>query len=182
MTWRDLFPVMTLILGSVLTVAGGLFAESHRNRWAWQRAQEERNTDREIETTTFQRDTLLQLQDAGQDLLDSTFDCFIEKWNTIAEPPEADGLVPLAQRVDTETDHRRRSARLQVEKLLARVEDDELRELGHKLTRLTADLMKIDHYKDARPVLSELQEGFMEANQVLGAVLRSLLKGDAEVA
>jgi hypothetical protein len=181
MTWRDLFPVVTLILGSVLTVAGGLFAESHRHRWAWQRAKEERNTDRRIETIAFERDMLLQLQDAGQDLLDSTFDCFIEKWRTIEESPEADGPIPSAHHVATETDHRRRISRLQTEKLLARVEDDELRELGQKLTRLTADLMKINHYEDARRVLSELQTGFMEANDVLGAVLRSLLKGDAVV-
>jgi hypothetical protein len=180
MTSRDVLPVITLILGSVLTVLGGLFAETHRNKWAREKEREDRAVERRLETTAFQRDTLLQLQDAGQDLLDSTFECFVERWNKIEEPAEAEVVPSMAHPVAAETDRRRRSARLQTEKLLVRVEDDRLRELGQRLTQLSADIISMGNYTDARPALTELQEGFREANSILGKHLRSLLKGDLE--
>jgi hypothetical protein len=180
MTSRDVLPVITLILGSVLTVLGGLFAETHRNKWAREKEREERAIERRLEITAFQRDTLLQLQDAGQDLLDSTFECFLEKWHGIDEATEAEVASSMVRPVAAETDSRRRSARLQTEKLLVRVEDDRLRELGQSLTQLSADIISMGDLKDARPALTELQEGFREANNILGKHLRSLLKGDFE--
>jgi hypothetical protein len=112
MTLRDWFPVITLLLGSALTLVGGLLSEHYRNAFVVRRQELERKLVR----ITFQRDTLLQLQDAGRDLIEITTTLVQEKW------PEEDRKLRRInfagpKPVSLEADRARRRARLEIEKL-----------------------------------------------------------------
>jgi hypothetical protein len=80
MTLRDWLPVITLILGSALTISGALLSERFRAKASAAQADREREIQDTLARTTFQRDIILQLQDAGQHLIELTVKCFNEKW------------------------------------------------------------------------------------------------------
>jgi hypothetical protein len=176
-TLKDWFPVITLLLGSALTVIGGLLSEAYRNRWALRNAQQERDIQRRFDRIAFQRDTLLQLQDAGLDLIDTTTSCLLQKW----PPPQQEGVASTSQprphSVSSEANHARRKARLQIEKLLPRVENDELRQRVQELTDLSRQVIVLEHYELARKALDDMQARFAHANQnLLGPLFRDLLR------
>lgn len=177
MTSRDWFPVITLALGSILTVVGGLLLEAYRNRWVARKADEDRAIQRIAERAAFQLDTLLQLQEAGKDLLDATGGCFEEKWLHFMYPPAANSDGPKVQFVNAEAERARRKARLQVDILISRVEHDELRERAEKLTDLSGKVVRHEHYDNARQELEDMRAQFAKVNRhQLGPLLRSLLR------
>jgi hypothetical protein len=165
MTSRDRFPVVTLVLGSILTVVGGLLSEAYRNRWAARKAREDRAIQLIAERTAFQIGTLLKLQEAGKDLLDATGGCFEEKWLQFMYPPAADSDGPKVQFVNAEAERARRKARLQVDILISRVEHDELRERAEKLTGLSGRVIRQERYDHARQELEDMRAQFAEVNR-----------------
>ena len=111
MTLRDSFTVITLVLGSALTIIGGLISERYRTKASLAQAKQEREIQENLARTTFQRDNVLQLQDAGQDLIKLTLQCFKEKWSDdpqlTADPGERQPQ-PVSEKAELE----RRMAKL----------------------------------------------------------------------
>ena len=99
----------------------------------------EREIQDNLARTTFQRDNVLQLQDAGQDLIQFTLQCFNEKWPDNPRPttdPDQRQPQPVSEKAELD----RRMARVRVNKLTSRLQDQqacagiyELLELSHEV-------------------------------------------------
>ena len=172
MTLRDWFPVITLVLGSILTIIGGLLSERYRTRASLSQAREERKVQEDLARRTFERDNVIQLQDAGRDLMELTIQCFREKW--LDEPrPAADPDQRQPQDVKEETELARNTARIRVNTLVSRLEDEEDRRDVYKLLDLSHELLEYDDFKIAWVKRIEMQNRFSEANErILGRILR----------
>jgi hypothetical protein len=177
MILKDWLPVITLILGSLLTIGGGLISEVYRHRWASLEENKRSQVQRDLEVKVFQRDNILQLQEAGLELLHYTNMCFEEKWTTTPWIGAVDlSLDRQAHPIQLETDGIRQRARLQVDKLVSRVGDDELRRAVYELVGLSREVLSKEHFQDAIEAIDHMQNRFEEVNRdKVGPALRRLL-------
>ena len=171
MTWRDWFPVITLVLGSALTIIGGLISERYRTKASLAQAKLERDIQDNLVRTTFQRDNVLQLQDAGQELIQLTLQCFYEKW-----PDDPRPTADLGQRqprpVSEKTELERRMSRIQVNKLTSRLPDPQARAHICELLDLSYEVIDCDDFEIAQRKLLKMQYGLADANdEILGPIL-----------
>jgi hypothetical protein len=171
MTLQDWFPVITLVLGSTLTILGGLLSERYRTKASLSQAREEREIQQELARTTFRRENILQLQDAGQDLIKFTLQCFRERWPE--SPPTADPDQRQPQDTSEEAELARSTARIQVNKLASRLENEQDRKKVYELLDLSREALDYDDYKIAHAKFFEMQYKLSEANEtILGPILR----------
>jgi hypothetical protein len=172
MTMRDWFPVITLLLGSTLTIIGGLLSERYRSKTSLAQVRQERELQQKLVHATFQRDTILQLQDAGQDLIRFTIQCFKEKWPKDPQPT-ADPDQRRPQPVSEEAELARSTTRIQVDKLISRLEYEQDRMHVSMLMGLSREVMDSDDFEVAHTKLLEMQYRLSEANEtILGPILR----------
>jgi hypothetical protein len=172
MTLRDWFPVITLVLGSALTIIGGLISEHYRTKASLAQAKLEREIQDNLAWTTFQRDNVLQLQDAGQDLIQFTLQCFNEKWPDKPPPPPADPGKRHPQPVSEKVELDRIMARIRVNKLASRLQDQQGRTDINGLLELSHEVMDCDNFEIARTKLVEMRYKLRDANEeILGPIL-----------
>jgi hypothetical protein len=171
MTLRDWFPVITLVLGSALTIIGGLISEHYRTKASLAQAKLEREIQDNLARTTFQRDNVLQLQDAGQDLIKLTLQCFKEKWPDDPRPiadPDQRQPQPVSEKAGLE----RRMARIQANKLTSRLQDQQARTTIYELLDLSYEVIECDDFEIAQTKLLKMQYSLSEANdKILGPIL-----------
>ena len=173
MTLRDWFPVITLVLGSALTIIGGLISERYRTKASLAQAKQEREIQENLARTTFQRDNVLQLQDAGQDLIKLTLQCFKEKWPDDPRPT-ADPGQRQPQPVSEKAELERRMARIQANKLTSRLQDQQARTHISELLDLSYEVIDRDDFEIAQAKLLEMQYRLRDANdEILGPILRN---------
>jgi hypothetical protein len=173
MTLRDWFPVITLVLGSALTIIGGLISERYRTKASLGQAKLEREIQSNLAQAIFQRDNVLQLQDAGLDLIKLTLECYNEKWIDDRRPT-ADSGQRQPRLVSSKAELERRMARNRADKLISRLENQQDREELYKLLELSREVIGCDDFEIAEAKQREMLEGFSEANEkTLGPILRS---------
>jgi hypothetical protein len=135
------------------------------------------NREREIQDIlaqrTFQRDNILQLQDAGLDLIKLTLECFNEKWPDVPQPAADPGQRqprPVSQKAGLE----RRMARNQLNKLTSRLQDPQARTRVYELLELSREVIDCDDFEVANEQLHKMLGMFSKANEkILGPILRS---------
>jgi hypothetical protein len=173
MTLRDWFPVITLVLGSILTIIGGLISERSRAKASATQAIWDREIQDNLARTAFQRDNILQLQDAGQVLIKLTLECFHEKWaddpQPIADPGQRQAR-PVSEKAGLE----RRMARIEINKLTSRLQDQQARTRVYELLNLSHQVIDCDDFEIAQAKLDNMLNMLSEANEkILGPILRS---------
>ena len=177
MTLRDWFPVITLVLGSALTIIGGLISERSRAKASATQAIWDREIQDNLARTTFQRDTILQLQDAGQVLIKLTLECFYEKWADDLGSNAGTGQRqprPVSENAGLE----RRMARIEINKLTSRLQDQQARTHVYELLNLSHQVIECDDFEVAQAKLDNMLNMLSEANEeILGPILRGTFPG-----
>lgn len=168
MAW---LPVVTLILGSALTFIAGLLSEMQRNRVVERRLHLERRTKMIEERNSFQRETLLSLQEAGVALLEATTVVHDRKCEVFSHS----GQWVNEEEVDYGIRQERRRARLAAEVLAVRIIDDDLRSSVKQVLVLETAISKCETSAIADATLNEMRDNLEVLNDQLGVVLRRLL-------
>lgn len=162
-------PIATLILGYV----GSLVTESFRDKRLATRerlaSEAEREEFRTRRRDDFQRETLIELQDALLEVARQAGDLYhwdlkqhreTGQWGRNPSPSDMDEIARRA--------HAKASA------LRVRVLDDELRKLVDEMTRTAVMIALAKSPIDAGGLLHEMSDKLVEVNERLGALLRNL--------
>jgi hypothetical protein len=172
----ELLPAGTLIVGAGLTFA----AQVYRERFTSSRERETRNAEREVARDAFQRETLLELQDAVLAVLRSTADIHSYQRRVYAETQRyADSPEPKELLTPNQ------EANAQASRLLQRVIDDDLRQAIRTLQKRCAEILMHRHLRPegsdrdmARQAEADFTSMAIESAELenrLGLVLRNLL-------
>lgn len=165
-TW---FPVVTLVFGYVLSV----ISDSFKDRRTLQREREARKATRRAQMyerrVTFQRQTLLDLQDALNDLARAVGAIHLEdertyhqirEWNKMPHTQDASENCRLAFR--------------RMSTFRVRVHDDTVRELAQKFQNYSSDVTTGDDRNMAFAALSGAFKVAEELNERIGEILRRI--------
>jgi hypothetical protein len=163
------FPVSTFIAG----FAGSLLTEALRDKRLATREREAREAERELIRTQrrddFQRETLLPLQEALQDLGRATMVLHIEDsqkyretgdWGRSQLSPEWNETNPQAQGG--------------VQVLKVRVLDDDLRRLIQEMTEASTNVLLVKSEAEAELHMREMTLQNVDVQERLGELLRNL--------
>jgi hypothetical protein len=162
------FPVATLLLGYTVRALSDFFGHRNiraREREALQEAREDRLREQH---TTFQRETLLNLQEAVMDMTRATAEAHVAdmnayrktgEWRTTVIPALEEGI---------------RLASSHTTKLMVRVGDDAARGLAVKLKAAVKRAVFSEDKESCQSGLSDVFATFDELNDQLGELLRKI--------
>jgi hypothetical protein len=162
------FPVATLLLGYVLRWLSDFLSHRHTRAWERQARQEAREDRLREQRTTFQRETLLNLQEAVMDMTRATAEAHVADMNAYRKTGEwRTAVVPAL-----EEGIRLASAR--TTKLLVRVSDEAARGQVVKFKAAVERAVFSDDRESCQAALRDVFSLFDEVNDELGELLRKI--------
>lgn len=170
------FPVFTLVLGSCLTVIGGMLSDYYRHKWEGERDLRDRRLQASELTASRQLDFLLKLQEAGATLLKATDAAYDAKCRALEVEGEWSEEV-----LDGDVREMRRSARIEAETLRVLIDDDKLRTLTAEVLSLETEVVSAPSVEEATDALGTMRVSFAEANEELGVAYRKLAYGSSKL-
>ena len=167
MSW---FPVFMLLLGSAITVFIGAI-ENRRTLKRDREAREDARRDKLLEyRNEFQRDSLVQLQEAMFELGRATTLIHMHNKRSYAKTGEWH-----QQMYPEEINERERAAHGRTAMLVVRVRDDKVRELVQEFKDIAIQAtMSSESKEEADRRMRQLQKKHVEMNQRIGELLRTL--------
>jgi hypothetical protein len=163
------FPVLTLLLGFVAKAVSD--AVAHRRTIGREREarQHERRHQVQERRTAFQRDTLLQLQDAVGELMRTTAIMQLADHDRYRETGQWG-----KQLYDEQLSERNRVANAETSKLGARVHDDVIRDLLARVKAISAQIPLAPSPDQAHRALTQSFAAAEALNERIGVVFRAL--------
>jgi hypothetical protein len=158
--------LVPIVVGGVLTLAGGAGTEWLRDRRASIRSREDRQEVRQGRRDDLQRETMIDLQDAVQRYV-----------SAVGAAVHFDEMTQRKHAVQTllpdEMDAELHAAQVLVQKLATRVRDDDLRSWAREMVEegTTAVLPHVEKPREHQKAMGRLYESIQER---LGEHLRSL--------
>jgi hypothetical protein len=158
-------PLATLILGYF----GSLLTEYARDRRQSRRERESRLFAREEQRATFQRETILALQE----VLTEVAKYIAEAYSQDREDYKQTGKWGFVHN-DPETNERERLTRLKANMLIARVRDDTLRQLATEMMKASTPVALALSKEASDKGMDEMIDQLNKANERMGELLREL--------
>jgi hypothetical protein len=170
------FPVVALVLGSVLTMVGGIVSAAFTHQWEIRKVREEREAAEKSRRLAFQHDNLLKLQDAGIELLEASSQWLDEKreafWRTGEWKNDA---TWEAQVIQHDTRQKPRMARVRAQAFACCVMDDALRQLLHEAIEFSGKIQDAKSNEEAWQSLSDMRHKYVAIDDSLGTFIRKSL-------
>ncbi|MFM0300381.1 hypothetical protein PQQ99_09705 [Paraburkholderia sediminicola] len=163
------FPVITLIVGAILKAAFDILTDRRTARHAREVRKEQRLETVSLRRTDFQRATLLELQEAIQQLAR-----FTGKSNHQDVVAYRTSGKWQKQMLDNDTDEGSLKAQTSVSKLRVRVRDAEIRKLSKDFSASCTNAVLATSEVAADDALIRMSEILSELHEKIGVALRSL--------
>ena len=163
-------PVLTLVLGYGLKYVADWVQEQRtiqREREARQDARRDQNRERRV---TFQRETLLALQEAMLEVASTTVTVYF----TYLRAHRLEGMEWRRILLPPELDEKSRNAMQRTAMLRVRVRDDEVRSVANNVTAISSRLTSSDSKEAGERIVFEMLPAVEAFNKRIGEVLRTL--------
>lgn len=163
------YGLIGVLLGSVTTVLLTVYQEQRASSREREARQQQRDEDRRDQLNSFQRESILALQDAVFDLVKALFneqDRMLEEMRQTGQWPARQWETPTA------TGWSDAELRLQVSR--ARVFDEELRELARRIHRTAYSSVWASSLDKAKDVTSPVDEQLERFNSLIAKALPKL--------